>query len=41
MANAAPVGSRRAGAAPATTHDNEVVRSMPPERGFLERLFGG
>ncbi|MCX7324253.1 MAG: PBP1A family penicillin-binding protein [Hyphomicrobiales bacterium] len=41
MANAAPVGSRRAGAAPATTHDNDVVRSMPPGRGLLERLFGG
>ena len=41
VANAAPAGARRPAATPATTADNDIVRGMPPERGFLERLFGG
>ncbi len=41
LANAAPAAGRRPGAAPVTTNDNDVVRGMPTERGFLERLFGG
>ncbi len=41
VGSAAPASGRRPGTAPLTTHDSDVVRNLPAERGFLERLFGG